>query len=355
MVRRRLEALREAMKRLRLTALLVTAGVNVRYLTGFSGSHGLCLITLTDQFLLTDGRYKDQAPLEVRDCSIVVAKESLLNALAERKLIPARARIGFESQHISLAEFENLRTLMPGRQFVPTISIVEDLAAVKDSEELESIRTAVRITDRVFLKVLSSVRSGIRECDLAAEISYWHRKYGAEGDAFEPIVASGARGALPHARASSNRIKRGEVIVLDMGCRFRGYNSDLTRTVAVGEPPGELKKAYQIVYDAQRKAIAAVRQGQPARRIDNVARTHIRKSGYGRYFTHSLGHGLGIDVHEPLRLSSRSTAVLRTGNVVTIEPGIYIPGVGGVRVEDVIVVTDNGCEVLTTSPKQLRP
>jgi Xaa-Pro aminopeptidase len=343
------------MRSLRLSALLVTAGTHVRYLTGFSGSHGLCFITLADQFFLTDRRYKDQAPLEVRNFSIVVAKENLFDAIAERKLVPSRTRIGFESQYLSLAEFQNLKALMPGRRFVPTTSIVEDLAAIKDREELESIRTAVQITDRVFTKVLSSVRPGVRECDLAAEISYWHRKYGAEGDAFEPIVAGGPRGALPHAHATSSSVKRGDTVVLDIGCRFRGYNSDMTRTIAVGEPPRELKKIYRIVFDAQRKAIAVARKGQPARIVDGVARAYIRKCGYGRFFTHSLGHGLGIDVHEPLRLSSRSTAVLQTGNVVTVEPGVYIPGVGGVRLEDVIVVTDDGCEVLTTSPKQLKP
>ncbi len=159
---------------------------------------------------------------------------------------------------------------------------------------------------------------------------------------------------MPHARASECSIKRGDAVVIDIGCRFLGYNSDLTRTVAVGEPRKEFRKIYQIVFDAQQKAIAVARKGQPARLLDKVARAHIRKHGYGRYFTHSLGHGLGIDIHEPLRLSSRSLAVLQTGNVVTVEPGIYIPGVGGVRLEDVIVVKDNGCEVLTTSPKQLR-
>ncbi len=224
---------------------------------------------------------------------------------------------------------------------------------MKDEGEVALIRYATRITDKVFRKILSLVRPGVRECDIAAEISYWHRKYGAECDAFDPIVASGERGALPHARASEKIIRRGEMVILDFGCCYRGYHSDLTRTVSVGKPSAEMKKVYRIVYDAQMKAIDAVHSGVSARSVDAVARKHIRQNGYGRYFIHSLGHGLGIHVHEPLRLSVLSKSILQTGNVMTIEPGIYIPGCGGVRIEDDIVVKENGCEVLTKSPKEL--
>ena len=197
------------------------------------------------------------------------------------------------------------------------------------------------------------IRPGVRECDIAAEISYWHRKYGAECDAFDPIVASGERGAMPHARASEKIIRSGEMVVLDFGCRYRGYNSDITRTIAVGNPSAEMKKVYRIVLDAQKKAIEAVKSGVPARSIDAIARKHIQQNGYGRYFIHSLGHGLGIHVHDPLRVSAISATVLESGNVVTIEPGIYIPGRGGVRIEDDIVVRESGCDILTTSSKEL--
>jgi Xaa-Pro aminopeptidase len=338
---------------LRLQALLVTEIAHVRYISGFSGTNGLCVITPTKQFFITDRRYITQARQEIKGFTVIIAKQDLFPLLAERKLLPRRARIGFESKHISVDELGNLKKLLPDRQFVPATNILETITAVKDGKEIELIRSATEITDRVFKKVLNVLRSGVTEYDISAEISYWHRKYGAECDAFDPIVASGRRGALPHARASSKIIRRGEMVVLDFGCRYRGYHSDMTRTIAVGRPSAEMKKVYQIVLDAQMKAIDLIRSGVLARSVDAVARRHIKQSGYGRYFIHSLGHGLGIQIHEPLRLSVLSRAVLETGNVVTIEPGIYIPGCGGVRIEDDVVVNDHGCSVLTRSPKKL--
>ena len=341
------------MTKLRLDSMLVTELAHVRYLTGFSGSSGLCLVTPAEQFFITDRRYKSQAPEEVRGFKIIVAKQNLFPLIAEKRLLPTTSRIGFESQHISVADMKSLKRLLPLRHFIPATSILESVTAVKDTEEIECIRFAATISDQVFKKILTLVRPGVRECDIAAEISYWHRKYGAEYDAFDPIVASGERGALPHARASEKKIRTGEMVVLDFGCRYRGYNSDITRTIAIGNPSSEMKKIYRIVLDAQKKAINAVRSGVTARSIDAVARKHIRENGYGKYFIHSLGHGLGIHVHDPLRVSAISTAVLETGNVVTIEPGIYIPGRGGVRIEDDIVVRENGCDILTTSLKEL--
>ena len=341
------------MTSLRLQSLLVTELEHVRYLTGFSGSSGLCLITQKKQVFITDRRYKSQAPQEINGFKIIIAKQTLFPLLAERKLIPARSRVGFESQYLSVADLNSLKKLLPLSHFIPVTSILENVTAIKDDKEIELIRHAASISDKVFKKLLTLVRPGVRECDIAAEISYWHRKYGAERDAFDPIVASGERGALPHARASEKKIQRSEMVVLDFGCCYRGYNSDITRTLAVGTPSTEMKKVYQIVLDAQKKAIEAVRSGVTARSIDAIARNHIRQNGYGRYFIHSLGHGLGIHVHDPLRVSAVSAAVLNTGNVVTIEPGIYIPGHGGVRIEDDIVVCENGCDILTTSSKEL--
>ena len=345
--------MRVLMATLRLQSMLVTELEHVRYLTGFSGSCGLSLNTPTDQFFLTDRRYKSQAPQEVKGFKIIIAKQTLFPLLAEKNLIPPRSRIGFESHHISVADMKSLKKLLPLRRFIPATSILENVTSVKDEKEIGLIRAAAGISDKVFKKLLPLVLPGVRECDIAAEISYWHRIYGAECDAFDPIVASGERSALPHARASEKIIRRGELLVLDFGCRYRGYNSDMTRTLAIGNPSLEMKKVYQIVLDAQTKAIDASRSGVTARSIDAVARKHIRQKGYGRYFIHSLGHGLGIHVHDPLRLSRLSKAVLTTGNVVTIEPGIYLPGRGGVRIEDDIVIRTNGCEILSTSPKEL--
>jgi Xaa-Pro aminopeptidase len=353
MIPQRLKAVRVLMTKLRLQSMLVTERAHVRYLTGFSGSCGLCLITLTKQFFITDRRYKSQAPQEVHGFKIIIAKQNLFPVFVERKLIPIQSRIGFESQHISVADMNSLKKLLPLRQFIPVKSILENVTAIKDDKEIELIRFAARISDKVFKNLLPLVRPGVHEYDIAAEISYLHRKYGAECDAFDPIVASGERGALPHARASEKRIRRGEMVVLDFGCCYHGYNSDITRTLAVGNPSAEMKNVYQIVLDAQKKAIEAVRNGVTARSIDAIARKHIRQNGYGRYFIHSLGHGLGIHVHDPLRISAISAAVLQTGNVMTIEPGIYLPGRGGVRIEDDIVVRENGCDILTTSSKEL--
>ena len=353
MIRQRLKAVRVLMTNFRLQSMLVTELAHVRYLTGFSGSSGICLITPTKQFLITDRRYKSQAPQEVNGFKIIIAKQNLFPLLAERKLIPTRSRIGFESQYVSVADINTLKKLLPLRHFIPATNILENVSAIKDDKEIELIRSAASISDKVFKKLLTLVRPGVRECDIAAEISYLHRKYGAECDAFDPIVASGERGALPHARASEKKIRCGECVVIDFGCRYRGYHCDITRTLAVGSPSAEMKKVYQIVLDAQRKAIEAVHCGVAARSIDAIARNHIRQNNYGRYFIHSLGHGLGIHVHDPLRISAISNAVLKTGNVVTIEPGIYIPGRGGVRIEDDIVVRENGCDILTKSSKEL--
>jgi Xaa-Pro aminopeptidase len=353
MIQRRLTAVRTAMAELRLQAFLVTEMTHIRYLTNFSGSSGLCVITPKKQFFITDRRYKSQAPLEVDGFTIVIVKQRLFPLIAEKSLISKQARIGFESDHMTVADMKNLKKLLPGRTFKSATKILETVTAIKDDREIALVRHAAHITDKVFKKILKLIRPGIRECDIAAEISYWHRKYGAECDAFDPIVASGERGALPHAKASDKIIRNGEMVVLDFGCRYCGYHSDLTRTIAVGKPPAEMRKIYKIVFEAQKKAIDTVHNGVAARSVDAVARKHIRQAGYGRYFIHSLGHGLGIHVHDPMRLSALSTAKLQTGNVVTIEPGIYIPGSGGVRIEDDIVVREYDCDVLTTSPKEL--
>jgi Xaa-Pro aminopeptidase len=249
--------------------------------------------------------------------------------------------------------FRSLKALFPRAQLVPTASIVERLTSIKDKYELDAIRRAVKVSDRVFGAIIQMLRPGLTELDVAAEIAYLHRRYGAEGDAFDPIVASGRRAALPHARASAKRIRRGELVLLDFGCRVAGYHSDLSRTVAVGKPSARLSSMYKVVLDAQTQAIGAVRSGVAAADVDAIARLRIRKQGYGRYFCHSLGHGLGLQVHESPRLSSLSGDVLQRGNVVTIEPGVYVPGSGGVRIEDDVVVQEDHATILNKSPREL--
>jgi Xaa-Pro aminopeptidase len=353
MVERRLQEVRRQLIASRLDALLVSHLPHVRYLTGFSGSNGLCIITLQKQYFLTDRRYRDQSKAEIEGFEISVTQVGLLEEAGKRRLLKGESRVGFESVHTSVEAHSKMRKLFAGSTLVPTRSVIENIAAVKDDSEIQSIKRAIRITERVFQKLLHLLKPGLTEQDVAAEIGYWHRHYGSDGDAFEPIVASGLRGALPHGRASAKKIKRGEMVTLDLGCCLQGYNSDLTRTVAIGRPSPRAKRIYQIVLDAQRKAIEEAQSGIKASALDRVARNVISRKGFGKYFSHSLGHGLGIEIHEQLRLSAQSKETLRAGNVVTIEPGIYIPGFGGVRIEDDIVVRDGGCEVLTAAPKEL--
>jgi Xaa-Pro aminopeptidase len=313
----------------------------------------MCIVTTTTQCFLSDGRYRVQAKEEVKGFRTIITQAKLYEAAAERALLPRKGRVGFSSEHLTVAELRHLKNLFPRTQFIPADGLVERLAAVKTEDEISCIRQAVRMTDQVFSEILKILKPGMAELDVAAEIGYLHRTLGAEADAFEPIVASGTRGALPHARASQKKIQKGELVTIDMGCRFQGYHSDLTRTVAVGKPSPRARTIHQIVLDAQRLAIEAAGSGISGRALDAVARTAIAKKGFGRFFSHSLGHGLGLEVHELPRISKLSADRLTAGNVVTIEPGIYIPGFGGVRIEDDVVIRDGTAEVLNHAPKEL--
>lgn len=350
---RRLDTLRSKIGGIHLDALIVTFLPHVRYLTGFSGSSGMCLITSEDCYFLSDGRYREQAKEEVKHCRVIVSKGTFFEEISKRNLLRGYKRIGFEAQYVSVAALHNLKRLLKRADLVPTHALVESIATIKDDSEIVLIKQAVAITDRVFDKILSVLRPGISERDVAAEIGYLHKKLGAEGDGFEAIVASGERGAFPHARASGKKLRKGELVTLDFGCRYKGYHSDLTRTVAIGKPSIRAKSVYQAVLGAQLKAIDAARAGLKAKDLDAVARRAIRKSSYGKYFIHSLGHGLGLQVHEAPRLSVASKELLQAGNVVTIEPGIYIPEFGGVRIEDDVVIRNGHCEVLNKSSKEL--
>lgn len=349
----RVEAVRRKLAALKLDALLITHLPNIRYLSGFTGSNGLCLLTQDTCHFLTDRRYETQVGTEVKGMIITVTNRSLFETLSTLRPVRRCTRIGIESAHLSVATLDNLKKNIPECTFVRTNFIVESLASRKEEEEIGCIRKAAEITDKTFGKILPSIREGVRENELAAEISYWQKQFGGEADAFEPIVASGKRGALPHARSTDKKIKNRELVVLDFGCRYRGYHSDLTRTVAVGRPTAEAKKMYRIVQDAQNRAVEAAAAGITAQLLDGVARSFIKRNGYARYFLHSLGHGLGLQVHELPRVSALSRETLKSGNVITIEPGIYKPSIGGVRIEDDVVIRKGHCEVLTTSPKSL--
>lgn len=352
MVRRALARIRRELNDAGVDALLISSLPNIRYVTGFSGSNALCLVTHQRVEFVSDVRYALQSKEEVRSARRHIVAEDLIRGMAGKKLLRGCRRVGFEADHIVYARYRLLRRTFPSIAFVPMSDVVASLATAKTPSEVAAIREAAAISGRVFHDIVELIRPGMRELEIAAEISYLHRRCGAERDAFDPIVASGPRAALPHGRASEKRIKRSELVILDFGCTVRGYNSDLTRTIAVGRASRKLREIYDVVREAQQRAIAAVRPGMAARDLDAVARDYIGARGFGKNFMHSLGHGLGLQLHERPRISHLSKDHLQAGNVITIEPGIYLPGRGGVRIEDDVCITARGAEVLTDAPRE---
>jgi len=349
---RRLQKLRAQFDGLGIDVFLITHQPHLRYLSGFSGSSGIGVVSLQNCHILTDGRYKDQIRHETKGWKIYITQGGLFDEMRRRSLLKAASRVGFDGNTLIYSQFRNLRKIFPGVRFLPKVECVEKVAVVKDSFEIAYIKKAVAITDSVFNDLIPFIQPGVSELDIAAEISYMHKKHGADADAFDSIVASGDRSALPHWRASPKKVKRGELITLDFGCVYNGYHSDLTRTVALGRPSPEARKIYAVVIEAQERAIGAAASGMKAKDLDAVARGYIKARGYDKFFRHSLGHGLGLQIHEPPRISALSKATLESGNVITIEPGVYIPGFGGVRIEDDIVIRDGSSEVLNKAPKE---
>ncbi len=349
----RLDSLRSSLRAGGFDALLVNSLPDIRYLTGFTGSNALLVITPRRAVLATDGRYTVQSRTEVKGADTLIVAGSLFDGLIRAVLRRAVLRVGVQKESLTVAAFGRMRTHRPRWSWRSADDIVSKTRHTKDSSEIELIRKAVGISDRVFGSILRILAPGVRESEVAAEISYLHRTLGADADAFEPIVASGVRGALPHARASDKKIRAGELVTLDFGCRVGGYHSDITRTVAVGRVSRTLKRMHEAVLSAQRAALATIRAEIPARDPDAIARTILRRYRLEKRFTHSLGHGLGLEVHEAPRLAATSREMLKAGMVVTVEPGVYVPGVGGVRIEDDVVVHQSGAEVLSTAQKEL--
>ena len=349
---KRLQHLRHMVARQNLQGLLITNPVNIRYLTGFTGSSGIAFVSDEHAAFVTDFRYLDQAGEEVQNFSIFISIHTLLDTLKEKNLIASGAKIGFEAEHLSYSLYSMLNNLFPQTKFVPTEKLVEQLAIQKDESEISFLKQAAKIATEALTNVLPHLKAGLREFEFSAELSYRLRLLGAERDAFEPIVASGWRSALPHGIASEKVIDDGDFVVIDFGAVYRGYASDMTRTVAMGKASPQMKRIYQIVKDAQQKAIDSARAGISCHALDQIAREYIHQKGFGTYFGHSLGHGLGLDVHSLPRVGAGSETILQENFVITIEPGIYIPNVGGVRIEDDIVIQKDGCEVLTRFPKE---
>lgn len=349
----RLARLRTEFSALGIDSLLIAHGPNRRYMTGFTGSAGMVLITEQEAFLVTDFRYMTQAAEQAPEYSILKHEGPILQTMADLARKSGVQRLGVESRHVSLKQSGELQAALGALEYVLTEDVVERLRDVKDEEEIRTISEAARITDAAFTEVLNSIKPGVTERRIAAELEYRLRLAGADSGGFSFIVASGERSALPHGLASDKEIGRDEFVTLDFGANVRGYLSDLTRTVFVGKPSELHEKLYAIVLEANLKTIAGLRPGLSGREGDSLGRDVIASYGYGERFGHGLGHGFGLEIHEQVRLSRESKSVLEPGHVLTVEPGIYIPGFGGVRIEDDVLITDDGVKVLTTSPKEL--
>jgi len=329
---------------------------NIRYLCGFSGSNGLLLVEPHRSTLFTDSRYTFQAREEVWEARIHIASHGLLAALGDalksRRARPTRVRLGYAPGQLTVAQKATLETSVGSRvRWIDATNAVEKLRAIKDKSELATLRQAAVLISDVFRASVRKIRVGMSELDVAAEIEYLMKRKGASGPAFETIVAAGPRCAWAHARPTSKRLGRNELVVLDQGAILRGYCSDMTRTVFLGRPPAKVKRLYKAVLEAQEAAKAAIRPGIVAADVDAAARRVLKRRGFGRYFTHSTGHGLGSEVHEIPRLGRGDKTRLEEGMVVTIEPGAYLEGLGGVRIEDDVVVTSTGAVDLTNAPR----
>ncbi len=351
----RMERLMKCMEEQKTEGILVSDGCNMRYLSGFSGATGYLYISGKQQVILTDSRYTTQAKeeskgFEVLEISQGAGYPELIAGLIRDDGIGS---LGFEDDVMIYSETVRLQKALPPVQWKPLGAALNDLRVIKSQEELEYIAMAEHIGDVAFSHILEILRPGMTELEVAVELESCMKRNGADSLAFDTIVASGYHSAMPHATPSEKKLENGDFVTMDYGCRYKGYCSDMTRTVVIGHASEQQKEIYGIVLEAQTAALSKVRAGLTGAEIDKIARDIIRNAGYGDYFGHGLGHSVGLFIHEEPRLSPTGTAVLRAGMTETVEPGIYVPGVGGVRIEDLVAVTEDGCRNLTFSPKNL--
>ncbi|HUF09970.1 MAG TPA: aminopeptidase P family protein [Rhodothermales bacterium] len=349
----RLQSIRSLIKGTGDEALLLTAREDVRWACGFSGSSGAVLICETEATLFTDSRYAEQAPLEVDGTTVEIYSGDLLAAVGRHPTASSLSSIAVDGGRMSVAEFRRVQSWPNEPQVRSYDFLLSPLTAVKSDDEIRRMRRAQEISDGVFEEILSLIEPGVSERELAAEIVYRHLKRGAEAMSFEPIVASGPNGALPHAQPTDRRFANGDLVVLDFGCFVEGYASDMTRTVGLGRPESDALEAYSAVRRAQEAAQGAARSGIKACDLDGIARGLIEEAGLGGAFSHGLGHGLGLRLHESPRLAAANDEILPDRAVVTIEPGVYIPGRFGVRIENAVILRPGDCIALPQSPTNL--
>ncbi len=333
-------------------AVLIRKTANLFYFSGFRGDSAVLIVGKNFCKLITDGRYTEQAEKQTKNFEIVKHTEGLFKKIEEEVKNLKIKKLGFEGKVLTFAEYSHLKENLPEVE-LKSVEL-DELRQIKDAAEIELIKTACEIGDRAFAEILNFIKVGRTEFEIAAELEYFMRKFGAEKNSFDTIVASGVRGSLPHGVASDKKISAGEFVTMDFGSIFGGYCSDMTRTIFVGKASENQRKLYGAVLDAQLHGLEVIKVGKGGKEIDAAVRTKLEQAGLGEYFSHALGHSLGIEIHEEPRLSKLSKCEsLQENMIVTDEPGVYIPNVGGIRIEDTVLVTKSGAETLTRSPKNL--
>ncbi|WP_108670830.1 M24 family metallopeptidase [Peribacillus acanthi] len=348
----KLERLRASLENANVDGILITSKHNRRYITGFSGSSGVVLISANEAKFITDFRYVEQAEEQCRGFEIVQHTAAIHEEVAHQAKSMGMKRLAFEQDHVTFATYNQYNSAFEG-ELVPLSGAIEKLRLIKTPSEIKILKEAAQIADAAFTHILGYIKPGLTELEVSNELEFFMRKQGATSSSFDIIVASGHRSALPHGVASDKVIETGDFVTLDFGAYYNGYVSDITRTVAVGAPSDELKKIYDIVLEAQLRGMAGIKPGMTGKEADALTRNLIEEKGYGKYFGHSTGHGIGLEVHEGPALSFKSDTVLEPGMIVTVEPGIYVPSLGGVRIEDDTIITAEGNESLTYSTKEL--
>ena len=348
----RQDNLKNKLAEMGVDGILLTNLTSIRYLCGFNGSAASCLITTDGSYFISDGRYDVQSKNQVKGLERFIDFGTHLSIIEKNNLIQNGLKLGFEGDHTSVSQFKAMQDVFSNVNWESTSMLMENLQAIKDQSELDAIRTAVEITDVIYEEIIPMLKVGTTEKDVAIQLVTRYRQE-SDGEAYSTIVAGGPNSALPHAVPGDRPFEKGDFIVIDAAAKFSGYHADMTRTPVVGEATDKHREIYNIVKDAQQAGCDAVKAGMTCKKVDNVTRDYITEKGYGEYFNHGTGHGLGLEIHTEPRLSHLSKSILEVNNVITIEPGIYLAGWGGVRIEDDVIINKDGCEVLNKTTKEL--
>jgi len=348
---KRVDLLRNKLSQMGIDGLFVMKPENRKYLSGFSGTAGSLVVTQEQLFLLTDFRYTEQAEQECKQWQVIEIKTTTFDSLKTYLPVWKISRLGYEEDFLTHRQFLELSEKVPDVALFPSAGMVENLRAIKSQEEITRMTNSARLADEAFMHILNFLKPGCTEIEISLEMEYFMRKGGAKRIPFDIIVASGVRGAMPHGVASDKQLEIGDLITMDFGCEFNDYCSDITRTVCLGAPTEMQEHIYHIVLEAHDAGVFSIRQGVKASDVDLAARSIVEKYHFGENFRHSTGHGVGLIVHESPVISFKDGTILQTGMVITVEPGIYLPGWGGVRIEDVVLVEENGARLLTNAPR----